>query len=140
MSRTKVQSRPKTPNPLDVHVGGRLRTLRLIRGMSQMDLGRALGITAQQVHKYETGTNRVSASRLQKISEVFGTQAFYFFEGLAGSGIPTRDEQHDRLALPLSAMTAESIALNRAFHRIKDGQIRRRIIALVRALADDEDE
>lgn len=131
----------KKPNPVDVHVGARVRFRRTMMGTSQEKLGEALGVTFQQVQKYEKGTNRVGASRLQKIAEVLQVPVSFFFEGYSGS-----DAQLDGLReadaefvndYPVSA---ESIQLNRAFGRITDPKVRRRILELVRSLAEAEPE
>ena len=74
----------KHPNPIDVHVGSRVRTRRLALGMSQEKLGAALGLTFQQVQKYEKGTNRISASRLQHVSRILQVPVEYLFEGTPG--------------------------------------------------------
>ncbi len=81
------------PNPVDVHVGARVRTRRLLIGMNQETLARALGLTFQQVQKYEGGANRVSASRLSQIAEILGVPISYFFNDLEPDGAePSRRE------------------------------------------------
>src|SRR5947199_10012591 len=74
------------PNPVDVHVGARIRTRRLLLGMNQETLANALGLTFQQVQKYEGGANRVSASRLAQVAEILGVPVMYFFNGLETAG------------------------------------------------------
>src|ERR671914_1569018 len=76
----------KAPNPIDRHVGSRVRMRRMIVGMSQEKLGESLGLTFQQVQKYEKGTNRIGASRLQQISKVLGVPIEFFFEGAPNVG------------------------------------------------------
>lgn len=137
----------KVPNPIDKHVGSRVRLRRVLLGLSQEKLGDALGLTFQQVQKYEKGANRIGASRLQEISKILGVPPSYFFEGAPASAsdmsanLPT-----DAGDLASSAMvtdfiaTAEGIQLNKAFVRIKDPQVRKRIIDLVIALAADDAE
>jgi len=129
----------KKPNPIDVHVGGRIRLRRNMLGMSQEKLGEQLGITFQQIQKYEKGTNRVGASRLQAISSILEAPVAYFFDGAPGGGGVegfAEDGQTDYVVDFLSS--SEGLQLNRAFARISDPNIRRKIIDLVRTLADDE--
>jgi transcriptional regulator with XRE-family HTH domain len=128
----------KSPNPVDKHVGSRMRTRRLLAGMSQEKLGEALGITFQQIQKYEKGTNRISASRLQQVSRVLGVPVEYFYEGgpqLEGpqpgfSDSAASDYVSDFL------LTNEGVQLMRAFLRIKDAAVRRRVIDLIDALGE----
>lgn len=129
----------KQPNPIDVHVGSRVRLRRMMLGMSQEKLGEQLGITFQQIQKYEKGTNRIGASRLQHISTVLTVPVSFFFEDAPG----TPDEQPgmsergpDFVVDFLSS--AEGIQLNKAFVRIRDPKLRRRIIELVRAAAGED--
>lgn len=129
----------KKPNPIDIHVGGRIRLRRNMQGMSQEKLGEQLGITFQQIQKYEKGTNRVGASRLQEISAILEAPVAYFFEDAPGShasGGFAEDSQTDYVVDFLSS--SEGLALNRAFARIQDPKVRRKIIDLVRTLADEE--
>lgn len=129
----------KKPNPIDVHVGGRIRLRRNMIGMSQEKLGEHLGITFQQVQKYEKGTNRVGASRLQAIASFLEVPVAYFFEGAPGDGSPRGFADDGQTAYVIDFLSsAEGLQLNRAFARIDDPKVRRRIIDLVRALADDE--
>jgi transcriptional regulator with XRE-family HTH domain len=130
---------PKKPNPIDIHVGSRVRMRRILAGMSQQGLGEALGITFQQVQKYEKGTNRISASRLQLISKVLEAPTSFFYEGgplgdltgdAAGFAEPTE--------LVNFLSTVEGLQLNRAFTSIKDAKVRRRIVELVVAFAASE--
>ncbi|MBL8584603.1 MAG: helix-turn-helix transcriptional regulator [Rhizobiaceae bacterium] len=129
----------KKPNPIDVHVGGRIRLRRNMLSMSQERLGENLGITFQQIQKYEKGTNRVGASRLQAIARILGVPVAFFFEeapGRDGSGLA--EDGADYVAeIP---NTAEGMQLNRAFVRISDPKVRRRILDLVKALAEDSDD
>ncbi|MEO8668198.1 MAG: helix-turn-helix transcriptional regulator [Bauldia sp.] len=131
----------KQPNPIDIHVGSRVRLRRMMLGMSQEKLGEALGITFQQIQKYEKGTNRIGASRLQHISVVLSVPVSFFFEDAPSTpgAVPGMAE-----ARPASYMTdflssSEGVQLNKAFVRIKDSKLRRRIIDLVRAAAGEED-
>ena len=133
----------KQPNPIDIHVGGRVRLRRMMLGMSQEKLGENLGITFQQIQKYEKGTNRIGASRLQHIARVLSVPVAFFFEGAPGlaagdqRGVAEADGPNylvDFLA------TSDGIQLNKAFVRIKDAKLRRRVIDLVRAMAGLADD
>jgi transcriptional regulator with XRE-family HTH domain len=135
---TKVE---KKPNPIDKHVGARVRMRRIMMDLSQEKLGEALGVTFQQVQKYEKGSNRISASRLQQISETLGVAPAFFFEGApTGDGEPAvgfSEESATYVANFLS--TTEGLQLNKAFSRIRDAKVRRRIVDLVAVLADDDE-
>lgn len=138
----------KSPNPIDRHVGSRVRMRRVMLGMSQEKLGEALGLTFQQVQKYEKGINRIGASRLQQISRTLDVPPSYFFEGapsfdsLASSepsltGVaegPPASYVSDFLSTP------EGLHLNMAFARIHDPKIRKRILDLVCTLAGEGSE
>lgn len=131
----------KKPNPTDMHVGSRIRLRRNMLGMSQEKLGENLGITFQQIQKYEKGTNRVGASRLQAIANILGVPVAFFFEDLPGhEGGGNRGFAEDTsAAFALEFCTsAEGLQLNRAFVRITDMKVRRRIIDLVKSLASDD--
>ena len=132
----------KQPNPIDIHVGSRVRLRRMMLGMSQERLGESLGITFQQIQKYEKGTNRIGASRLQHIARVLSVPVSFFFEDAPGAPV----EKAAGMAEPKSThyvvdflSSAEGLQLNKAFIRIKEPKLRRRIIDLVRALAGEEE-
>ncbi len=132
----------KAPNPIDKHVGSRVRMRRMMLGMSQEKLGDALGLTFQQVQKYEKGTNRIGASRLQQISKTLNVPPSFFFEGapaLAGEGPSGFAEDTNSQYVVDFLSTTEGLALNRAFARIKDPKVRKRVVDLVAALAESED-
>lgn len=120
----------KKPSPIDVLVGERVRLQRLLIGMSQGMLGATVGVTFQQMQKYEKGTNRIGASRLLRIAEALGVPVGYFFGGPAPS-IP--EEPAPTVGMPFMA---ECIRLNKAFLSIKNARLRRCIIELVRTIAD----
>jgi transcriptional regulator with XRE-family HTH domain len=130
----------KAPNPVDKYVGSRVRMRRIMLGMSQEKLGEALGLTFQQIQKYEKGTNRVGASRLQQISEVLQVPVSFLFDG-GPSGI-TLSESSAESASPAYISdflaTSEGLALTRAFTRIHDSKLRRSIVDLVEQIADRE--
>ena len=131
----------KLPNPIDKHVGSRVRMRRVLIGMSQERLGGALGLTFQQVQKYEKGSNRIGASRLQQIAGVLNVPPAFFFEemptveGGAPSDASFAEEGATFIVDFLS--TSEGLLLNKAFVRIKEARVRKKIIDLVTALADD---
>ena len=131
----------KAPNPIDKHVGSRVRMRRMMLGMSQEKLGDALGLTFQQVQKYEKGTNRIGASRLQQISIILQVPVAFFFEGA-----PTLHAHSDSIKeAPSPAYvsdflaTSEGLALTKAFTRIKQPKLRRRIVDLVEEIAGKDD-
>lgn len=128
----------KKPNPTDIHVGSRIRMQRQLRGMSQVTLAEGLGITFQQVQKYEKGTNRVGASRLQAIADLLQVSVSFFFDDLSDTvGEPGGEVDTERRQLMEFVSSTEGIALNRAFCHVKDESLRRRIVSLVKALAGD---
>lgn len=127
----------KQPNPIDVYVGSRIRMRRNILGMSQEKLGEHLGITFQQIQKYEKGTNRVGASRLQAIASILEVPPSFFFDGAPGGQEVLMEEGQSTYMVDFLSST-EGIQLNRAFARIEDPKIRRKVIDLVRALAGEE--
>ena len=128
----------KTPNPIDIHVGSRIRLRRNMISMSQEKLGEALGITFQQIQKYEKGTNRVGASRLQQISNVLGVPVSFFFEDAPGENQTTGMAESQSTGFVVDFLSSsEGLQLNRAFSRISDPKVRRKIIELVRTLADE---
>ena len=132
----------KKPNPIDIHVGSRIRLRRTMLGMSQEKLGEALGITFQQIQKYEKGTNRVGASRLQAISDVLGVPVSFLFEDAPGQDANSfkgfAEDSSINYALEF-CNSAEGLQLNRAFVKITDVKVRRRIIDLIKVLAAEAD-
>ena len=133
----------KKPNPIDAHVGSRVRLRRNMLGMSQERLGESLGITFQQIQKYEKGTNRVGASRLQAIASVLEVPVSFFFENAPG-GQPTASAglaEESQTAFVVDFLnSAEGLQLNRAFARISNPQVRRKLVDLVKTLAGDPQE
>jgi transcriptional regulator with XRE-family HTH domain len=134
----------RLPNPVDLHVGARIRLRRRMQGVSQEKLADALGLTFQQVQKYERGANRVSASKLYEIAAALRAPVAYFFDGLAD---PTGEELQAGLAAPSDEsavhsflMTSEGLELAKLFPNIGGGMVRRRLLDLVRALADEDAE
>ena len=130
----------KKPNPIDIHVGGRVRLRRMILGMSQEKLGEQLGITFQQIQKYEKGTNRIGASRLQNIATVLSVPVSFFFDGAPGQGNSSTSDSKSGSYVVDFLSSSEGLQLNRAFVRISDSKIRCRVVDLVRALVSDGSE
>ena len=130
----------KATNPIDKHVGSRVRMRRLMLGMSQSKLADGLGLTFQQVQKYEKGTNRVGASRLQHISHILQIPVPFFFEGAPHlAGQPTGiGESPSHAYVSEFLATSDGLALTKAFMRIKEPSVRRRIVALVEEIAGDD--
>ena len=132
----------RSPNPIDVHVGRRVRQRRKTLGVTQERLAEDLGLTFQQVQKYERGANRVSASKLYEIARSLRTGIGYFFEGLAD---PATAHEAPGVAEPSSEqfvteflMTPEGLELAELFPRIKRARVRRRVLDLVRSMAEEE--
>jgi transcriptional regulator with XRE-family HTH domain len=130
----------KQANPIDAQVGNRVRLRRMLIGMSQEKLGDFLGLTFQQVQKYEKGVNRIGAGRLFNIARVLGVAITYFYED-------TTDEHtlpgfaEDSGAPPVMEFlgSPEGLQLSLAFMRIKEPKVRKRVVELVKSLAEDED-
>ncbi|MGQ3671308.1 helix-turn-helix domain-containing protein [Xanthobacter sp. TB0136] len=131
----------KAPNPIDKHVGSRVRMRRMMVGMSQEKLGESLGITFQQIQKYEKGTNRIGASRLQQISIVLGVPVAFFFEGapIVGPEVEGVEEAASPAYVSDFLATSEGLTLTRNFMRIPDPKVRRRIVDLVMSIAGEPD-
>jgi transcriptional regulator with XRE-family HTH domain len=130
----------KAPNPIDKHVGSRVRMRRMMLSMSQEKLGGALGLTFQQVQKYEKGTNRIGASRLQQISHILQVPVAFFFEGAPTSHPPTdgMGEAPSPTYVSDFLATSDGLALTKAFMEIKEPKLRRRIVDLVEEIAGRE--
>ncbi len=130
------------PNPIDVHVGSRVRLRRTLLGMSQEKLGDAIGLTFQQVQKYERGANRVGASRLFELSRVLDVPVSFFFDELdpdTAEAVPSAVASHappSPSAGPDPMMRRETLELVRAYYRIPDQQLRRRLFDLTKAIAN----
>jgi transcriptional regulator with XRE-family HTH domain len=132
----------KAPNPTDKHVGSRVRMRRMMLSMSQEKLGDALALTFQQVQKYEKGTNRIGASRLQQISQILQVPVSFFFEGAPAA--VTVGHQDGLSEAPSPAYVADFLAtpdgltLIKAFMKINDSKLRRRIVDLVEQIAGSD--
>ena len=128
----------KTPNQVDLYDGGRIRLRRRTRGVSQEKLAEDLGLTFQQVQKYERGANRVSASKLYEIARSLSVPVAFFFEGLTDPVSGGVAEQGADAILHDFLMTSEGVELASLFPMIRRPRIRRRILDLVRAMAEEE--
>jgi transcriptional regulator with XRE-family HTH domain len=130
----------KTPNPIDKHVGSRVRMRRMMLGMSQEKLGDALGLTFQQVQKYEKGSNRIGASRLQQMSQILQVPVAFFFEGapLMPGETSGLGEAPSPAYVTEFLATTDGLTLVKAFMRIPNSRLRRRIVELVEEMAGSE--
>ncbi|MEM9355759.1 MAG: helix-turn-helix transcriptional regulator [Pseudomonadota bacterium] len=133
----------RKPNPIDTHVGSRVRFRRMLLGMSQEKLGEQLGLTFQQVQKYEKGVNRIGASRLFELANVLGVNVQFFYdeapelgENKGAAGL-AEEPANDYVGGFLKSR--EGIELNRAFAKISDPKVRRSVVDLVRSLADEDE-
>lgn len=131
-----------SPHPVDIHVGRRLRLKRTILGLSQEAVGKEIGVTFQQIQKYERGINRMGASRLYDFAKALGVQVSYFFDGygeymneagevLAAAEPDNAGFEHEKIN------NRETLEIMRAYYRIKNPAVRKRIIELVKAFAED---
>jgi transcriptional regulator with XRE-family HTH domain len=138
------------PNPIDVHVGKRLRLRRTLLGMSQERLGELLGLTFQQIQKYERGVNRIGSSRLYELGQILDVPVSFFFDDMVGSRLPgsvngalpgLAEEAasfHRNLDGTLLLERRETLELVRAYYRISDSQVRKRLFELAKALGNPE--
>lgn len=135
---------PGTPHPVDVHVGSRVRLRRTMLGMSQEKLGEAVGLTFQQIQKYERGANRIGCSRIYQFSSILGVPVAFFFQDMPTDVLAPAQKSasagmadHDQAALeddPLSRQ--ETLELVRAYYRIQDGGVRKRVFDLMLSMAN----
>jgi len=131
----------RTATDIDAHVGARIRLRRMLIGLSQERLGEALGVTFQQIQKYERGANRISASKLYEVSRVLGVPVSHFLDGLNGQHahrpeppkVPNGTEN-----IMEFVRSPEGLALNRAFAAIEDPRKKRAVLDLVRIMADED--
>src|SRR5262245_47137937 len=131
----------KVPSSIDKHVGARVRMRRIMLAMSQVKLGAALGLTFQQVQKYERGATRISASRLQHLSQILQVPVAFFFEGLPNASAPYESSESALSIADIDDFVSGSngLRLMRAFMRIDNADLRRRIVMLVQEIAGDDD-
>ena len=125
------------PDPIDAHVGSRVRLRRTLLGMSQSKLGDPLGLTFQQIQKYERGANRIASSRLYRLSKILDVPVAFFFDEMA-QGIATSAkgvaEKEQKSFEPDRLATRETLELVRAYYRVKDEKVRKRLFELVKAI------
>jgi transcriptional regulator with XRE-family HTH domain len=133
----------RRPNPVDIHVGGRVRLRRMILGMSQEKLGESLGLTFQQVQKYEKGVNRIGASRLYDLSKVLGVPVQFFYEdvqdtnsGMAPAQVGFAERPAESYVVDFLS-SRDGLELNKAFLKVTDPKIRKSIVDLVKTLAGE---
>jgi transcriptional regulator with XRE-family HTH domain len=137
----------RKPNPVDIHVGGRVRFRRMLLGMSQEKLGERLGLTFQQVQKYEKGINRIGASRLYDLSKVLSVPVQFFYDEAPGTyergdGAQAAGfgERQTESYITEFLNTRDGLELNKAFVRLSDIRVRRAIVDLVRSLAGEDNK
>ena len=134
LSQEISPSKKGKPHDVDIHVGGRVRLRRSTLGLSQDQLGAAIGLSFQQIQKYERGANRIGASRLYEMSKVLDTPISYFFEGFGNLGLA---EPGGSSYQPDPVMKRETLELMRAYHQILDLKQRKKILKLVQGLAEE---
>lgn len=145
-SASADDSAPGTPNPVDVHVGSRVRLRRTLLGLSQEKLGEAVGLTFQQIQKYERGANRIGASRLFEFSRILDVPVSFFFDDmsdrLAAGDMSANGGLSDQGQQPLEPdplTRRETLELVRAYYRIGDPQVRKRLFELTKSLGNTEE-
>ncbi|WNK00158.1 helix-turn-helix transcriptional regulator [Thalassospiraceae bacterium LMO-JJ14] len=142
---------PGTPHPVDVHVGSRVRLRRTMLGMSQEKLGEAVGLTFQQIQKYERGANRIGCSRIYQFSSILEVPVSFFFQDMPTITLPGSSKPIKPIATGMSDQGQENITddplarqetleLVRAYYRIQDDKIRKRLFDLLRSMANLPDE
>jgi transcriptional regulator with XRE-family HTH domain len=137
----EIPDQERAPNPIDVHVGLQVRLRRKELKISQEKLAEALGLTFQQVQKYERGANRISASKLYEIARALQVPIGWFFEGLTGSAAGGSDGVGSETPFAHSFLTTqEGIDLANLFPKVQRRRVRRRLVDLVRAMVEDESE
>ena len=125
-----------TPDPVDVHVGSRVKLRRTILGMSQMQLAGQIGVTFQQVQKYERGTNRISASRLYDLSKVLDVPVSFYFDDMLEEIVGKRS-----MPMPGDPMAKrEVLDMVRAYHAIPDAGVRKSLFDMIKALTQSDEE
>lgn len=131
------ETEAKRPNPIDVHVGSRVRLRRTLLGMSQEKLGEALGLTFQQIQKYERGANRIGSSRLYKISQILEVPVQFFFDDMPDDALDGSDLGGGDDDVGADAMSRrETLELMRAYYKISDKKVRKGIFELVKSVAN----
>ena len=141
MPRVDIEISPKRPNPVDIHVGKRVRLRRTLLGMSQTTLGDALSLTFQQVQKYENGSNRIGASRLYQISQILSVPVSYFFDEMDQLTAVANEDAPVATGAARGDFVAkrETLELVRAYYRIVNPKVRRGIVDMIRAIGRSDD-
>ncbi|MFO1242580.1 MAG: helix-turn-helix transcriptional regulator [Rickettsiales bacterium] len=135
-----------TPHPVDIYVGKRLRMRRVMLGMSQESVGKAIGVTFQQIQKYERGANRMGSSRLYDFSQILTVPVSYFFEGYeqeTGGSIPTTPMGFAEEEVPFEhekLTSRETLEVMRAYYSIRDPKVRKKMLDLMRSLGEEVEE
>lgn len=144
--RGPTRQKLERPRPVDVHVGSRVRLRRTMLGMSQEKLGDAINLTFQQVQKYERGTNRIGSSRLWELSKVLDVPVSFFFDdmppevaGLPPGHVPGANEPESPAYEPDTLAKRETLELVRAYYKIRNPKVRKRVFELAKALAKAEE-
>lgn len=133
----KPDGAKKTPNLVDIHVGSRVKLRRMLVGLSQEKLGVSMGLTFQQIQKYEKGMNRIGASRLFRLSQILDVPVQFFFDGMPAIEGPVASgmaEPKQEAFLYEFLNTRDGLELNRAFVKVTDADVRKSVIELVRSL------
>ncbi len=125
----------KKANPIDIQVGNRVRIRRMLMGMSQERLGDTLGLTFQQIQKYEKGINRIGAGRLFEIARILGVSIDYFYDGVA----PAEEPAEGAPPVMEFVSSGEGLQLSLAFMKIRDPKVRKRVLDLVKSLSEEEE-
>ena len=128
----------KQANPIDIQVGNRVRIRRMLIGMSQERLGDLLGLTFQQVQKYEKGVNRIGAGRLFEMARILNVPVDFFYEGVNSAPRPGGDAEGEGAPVMEFISSGEGLQLSLAFMKIKDAKVRKRVLDLVKSLAEEE--
>lgn len=138
----RAKSDTGRPDPVDAHVGSRVRLRRTLLGMSQEKLGNAVGLTFQQIQKYERGLNRIGSSRLYQFSKVLDVPVSYFFDEMPGNmgSQPSLAGQVETAAHDENMSRRETLELVRAYYKIDDRNTRRRIYELIKAVGTGESD
>lgn len=130
----------RSADEIDAHVGSQLRQRRIALGLSQGQVAEGLGLTFQQVQKYEKGQNRIGAGRLYRLAAILAVPVGYFYEGISEDGADPQEPAMQEDDARTFAASAEGRAVFSAFHRIKDPAIRRQLIELVETLAGNAED
>lgn len=140
-TKKAVRKKKGGPDPMDAHVGSRVKLRRLVMGLSQEALGKQLDLTFQQIQKYEKGANRIGAGRLMQLAEILEVPIQFFYDDfgkmIAGPGF-AEDDPHDELMEFVSS--PEGVELCRHFSEIEDPKVRKRVLDLVRSISETESE